>query len=160
MPLDQDIQQGLALLPPQMGTYPARVLLHAINMQENPQRLEQQVGGPARGDYQFERGGGVKGVMSHPASKALAQEVCRARGVTFEAEAIYQSIGHDPILAAALARLLLWTDPKPLPIAADEPGAWALYLRTWRPGAFSRQPEELRAKFKRNHVAALKAVPA
>lgn len=160
MPLDNDIRQGLALLPPQMGTRPARVLMHAINLQENPMRYEQQVGGPARGDYQFEKGGGVKGVMTHPASKSLVQDVCRARGVAFDAEAIYQAIGRDPILAAALARLLIWTDSKPLPAPADEQGAWALYLRTWRPGAYGRQPDELRAKFKRNHAAALKAVPA
>ena len=160
MPLDNDIRQGLALLPPQMGTRPARVLMHAINLQENPMRYEQQVGGPARGDYQFEKGGGVKGVMTHPASKALAQDVCRARGVAFDAEAIYQAIGRDPVLAAALARLLIWTDPKLLPAPTDEQGAWDLYLRTWRPGAYARQPDELRAKFKRNHTAALKAVPA
>ena len=160
MSLDQDIRAGLALLPPQMGTRPARVLLHAINLQENPTRLEQQVKGPARGDYQFERGGGVKGVMTHAASKRLAEEVCRARGVAFNAESIYQAIGRDPVLAAALARLLLWTDPKPLPAAGDEQGAWELYLRVWRPGAYARQPDELRAKFKRNHAAALKAVPA
>ncbi len=160
MPLDQDIRAGLALLPPQMGTIPARILLHAINLQENPARLEQQVKGPARGDYQFERGGGVKGVMTHAASKRLAEEVCRARGVVFDAESIYQAIGHDSVLAAALARLLLWTDPKPLPAANDEQGSWELYLRVWRPGAYDRQPDELRAKFKRNHAEALKALPA
>lgn len=160
MPLDSDIREGLALLPPQMGTRPACVLLHAISLQENPLRLEQQVKGPARGDYQFEKGGGVVGVMTHPASRKLAADVCRARGVAFDAEAIYQAIGRDPVLAAALARLLIWTDPKPLPAATDEQGAWELYLRTWRPGAYARQPEELRSKFKRNHAAALKAVPA
>ncbi|ANY87642.1 hypothetical protein [Pseudomonas putida] len=160
MPLDQDIREGLALLPPQMGTRSARILLHAFNLQENPTRLEQQVGGPARGDYQFERGGGVKGVMTHPASKRLAEEVCRARGVAFDSESIYQTIGRDPLLAAALARLLIWTDPKPLPGAGDEQAAWDLYLRVWRPGAYARQPEELRAKFKRNYAAALKAVLA
>ncbi|WP_082420950.1 MULTISPECIES: hypothetical protein [unclassified Pseudomonas] len=160
MSIDNDIQQGLALLPPQMCTRPARVLLHAINLQENPKRLEQQVNGPARGDYQFEKGGGVVGVMTHGSVKARTQEVCRARGVGFSAESIYQAIGLDPVLAAALARLLLWTDPKPMPSADDEHGAWELYLRVWRPGAYTRQPEELRAKFKRNHAAALKAVPA
>lgn len=160
MSLDNDIRQGLALLPAQMGTHAARVILHSINLQENPGRLEQQVKGPARGDYQFEKGGGVVGVMTHGAVKAKAQEVCRARGVAFTADSIYLAIGRDPVLAAALARLLLWTDPRPLPGANDEQGAWELYLRVWRPGAYDRQPEELRAKFKRNHAAALKAVPA
>ncbi len=160
MSLDSDIRAGLALLPPQMGTLPAGVLLHAINLQENPKRLEQQVNGPARGDYQFEKGGGVRGVMTHGSVKAHTQAVCKARGVAFEAEAIYQAIGRDPVLAAALARLLLWTDPKALPGVHDEQGAWDLYLRVWRPGAYARQPDELRAKFKRNHADAVKAVQA
>ncbi|MFN3048521.1 MULTISPECIES: hypothetical protein [Pseudomonas putida group] len=160
MSLDADILEGLALLPPQMGTRPARVILHAISLQENPTRLEQQVKGPARGDYQFEKGGGVVGVMTHGAVKTKTQDVCRARGVAFNADSIYQAIGRDPVLAAALARLLLWTDPNPLPAAGDEQGGWALYLRVWRPGAYERQPEELRAKFKRNYAAALKAVLA
>lgn len=134
MTLVSDIRQGLALLPPQMGTRPTRIMLIAINGQENPRRLEQQVGGPARGDYQFEKGGGVKGVMTHAASKDHCKTVCKARGVQFDADAIYEAIGTDPILAAALARLLLWTDPKPMPAAGDEKGGWALYERVWRPG--------------------------
>lgn len=134
MSLISDIRQGLALLPPQMGTRPARIMLIAINGQENPRRLEQQVGGPARGDYQFEKGGGVKGVMTHAASKEHCKTVCKARGVQFDATAIYEAIGTDPILAAALARLLLWTDPKPMPAAGDEKAGWALYERVWRPG--------------------------
>ena len=28
----------------------------------------------------------------------------------------------------------LWTDPKALPPVGDVDAAWALYLRTWRPG--------------------------
>ncbi|MNL86831.1 hypothetical protein D3C87_2157110 [compost metagenome] len=38
------------------------------------------------------------------------------------------------MLAAGVARLLLWTDPKTLPSIGDVDAAWALYLRTWRPG--------------------------
>ncbi|MNG31598.1 hypothetical protein D3C84_1174300 [compost metagenome] len=49
-------------------------------------------------------------------------------------EAVYVAIEHDDVLAAALARLLLWTDPGKLPKLGDEQGAWDLYLRTWRPG--------------------------
>ncbi len=37
------------------------------------------------------------------------------------------------VLAASVARLLLWTDPKRLPVIGDASGAWDLYLRTWRP---------------------------
>ena len=157
MSIQDDINAGLSLLPMKMRSESARVILHAINLQENPRRLEQQIGGPARGDYQFESGGGVKGVLSHAASKDLAYSVCAARGVKADRLSVYEAIGHDPILAAALARLLLWTDPKPMPAVGDEPGAWSLYLRVWRPGAYERQPEELRAKFKKNYATAMAA---
>lgn len=157
MTLKSDIAAGLALLPVRMNSLAASVLLYATNRQENPQRLAQQVGGPAVGDYQFEKGGGVKGVMTHKASADLARAVCTARKVTFDASSIYQALKSDPILAAALARLLYYTDPKALPATGDEAGSWALYLRTWRPGAYARQPEELRAKWKKNYADAMKA---
>ena len=157
MTLKTDIAAGLALLPAKVDSLDASVLLYATNRQENPQRLAQQVGGPAVGDYQFEKGGGVKGVMTHKASVDLCRAVCTARKVAFDAGSIYQALKTDAILAAALARLLYYTDPKALPTAGDEAGAWALYLRTWRPGAYARQPEELRAKWKKNYADAMKA---
>lgn len=160
MSLDKDIRAGLALLPTAMDSRAARLILHAINRQENPKRLEQQVGGPARGDYQFERGGGVKGVLTHKASSARASDVCRALGVNPDAESIYQAIGTNPVLAAAMARLLLWTDPKALPQAGDEQGAWDLYLRVWRPGAYQRDPDGLREKWARNYREAYAVVVA
>lgn len=157
MTLKTDIAAGLALLPAKMDSLDASVLLYATNRQENPQRLAQQVGGPAVGDYQFERGGGVKGVMTHKSSMDLCRAVCTARKVAFDAGSIYQALKTDAILAAALARLLYYTDPKSMPFAGDELAAWQLYLRTWRPGAYSRQPEELRAKWKKNYADAMKA---
>ena len=33
----------------------------------------------------------------------------------------------------------LWTDPAPLPAVGEIQQAWALYLRTWRPGKPHRQ---------------------
>lgn len=154
MTIHADIRAGLALLPPQMGTLPARILLRAINLQENPKRYQQQVGGPARGDYQFERGGGVRGVLMHVASKKHAEAVCKARAVQPTTDAVYEAIGTDPILAAALARLLLWTDPKAIPATGDVSGAWAMYLNVWRPGAAARDYENLRKKFAVNYAKA------
>ena len=37
-------------------------------------------------------------------------------------------------VAAGFARLLLWTDPRPLPAIGDVKAAWQYYLRNWRPG--------------------------
>lgn len=157
MTLKSDIAAGLALLPSKMNSIDASVLLYATSRQENPQRLAQQVGGPAVGDYQFEKGGGVKGVMTHKASVDLCRAVCTVRKVAFDASSIYQALKTDAVLAAALARLLYYTDPKQMPYAGDELAAWQLYLRTWRPGAYARQPEELRAKWKKNYADAMKA---
>lgn len=47
---------------------------------------------------------------------------------------VHAALEHDDVLAAAFARLLLWTDPFRLPTKSDAAGGWDLYLRTWRPG--------------------------
>lgn len=155
--LRQDIESGLALLPANMQTLAAKVLLYTTSRQENPKRLPQQVGGPAVGDYQFEKGGGVKGVLTHKAVRIYAEACCFVRGVLHTQDAVYEALKTDPVLASALARLLYYTDPKALPAVGDEAGTWALYLRTWRPGAYARQPEELRAKWKKNYADAMTA---
>lgn len=156
-PLLTDIDMGLALLPAVMRTPAARLQLYASSRQENPRRLPKQVGGPAVGDYQFESGGGVKGVLEHRATASLAAFVCKARGIPATRLSVYEALQTDPILAAAFARLLYYTDPQRLPEVGDEQGAWDLYLRTWRPGAYKRQPEELRAKWTKSYADALKA---
>lgn len=158
MTLKTDITAGLALLPPRMTSDAARLQLYTTSLQENPKRLPKQVGGPAVGDYQMEKGGGVVGVLIHDTSKNLARSVCDVRDVDPTPEAVYLALQFDQVLAAAFARLLYWTDPKPLPNVGDEEGAWKLYLRTWRPGAYNRQPEELRAKWTKNYAAALMAL--
>lgn len=155
--LQLDIEAGLALLPVTMRTAHAKVLLYATSRQENPKRLPKQVGGPAVGDYQFESGGGVKGVLEHPSTAALAAAVCKARGIAASRLTVYEALQDDPVLAAAFARLLYYTDPGRLPAVGDEQGAWDVYLRTWRPGAFKRQPEELRAKWSKSYNAAMVA---
>lgn len=130
--LQSAIRPALSMLPASMGADRAHVMLVAIGLQESRLIHRRQIGGPARGLWQFEEGGGVKGVLTHPSSKDLAFKVCLARGVTADRRSVYAALEHDDILAAAFARLLLWTDPKPLP--TNEQDGWALYLRTWRPG--------------------------
>src|SRR5690606_12884686 len=51
--------------------------------------------------------------------------------------AAYGRLHADDVLAAAFARLLLWTNPSLLPFIGDEEGAWQAYLREWRPGAYT-----------------------
>lgn len=128
------IMPAMALLPMKLNSTPAVVMLLAIGLQESRFVHRTQIGGPAHGFWQFERGGGVKGVLGHPSTVALIREVCLDRQVPFDAESVYQAIVQDDILAAAMARLLLFSDPKPLPDVKDRDGAWDCYVRNWRPG--------------------------
>lgn len=140
MTLDEIARTGitpaLALLPGHMDSQQARVMLLAIGLQESRFEHRRQMGnGPARGFWQFEQGGGVKGCVNHSASAPYLRQLCTARGVAFNAPTIWRAIEHDDVLAAGLARLLLFTDPYKLPSVNDQGGAWELYAdRCWRPG--------------------------
>lgn len=131
---ERAIAPALAMLPARMRSDAAEVMLLAIGLQESGLIHRHQIGGPAHGLLQFERGGGVRGVMNHPASKDHAARVCVERGVEPTVVAAFDAIEFDDVLAMAFGRLLLWTDPKPLPDVQDVNGAWDLYLRVWRPG--------------------------
>ncbi len=131
---ERAIAPALAMLPARMSSREAEIMLLAIGLQESRFEHRRQIGGPARGFWQFEQGGGVRGVLRHRSSREHALAVCRARNVIATESAVYAALEHDDVLAAAFARLLLWTDPKPLPALGDEQGAWDLYLRVWRPG--------------------------
>lgn len=129
------INPALAILPNRMDSLKARVMLLTIGLQESRFEHRRQMGnGPARGFWQFERGGGVKGVFTHPASTGHVHNLCAARGVPFDIPTIWAALETDDVLAAGVARLLLWTDAYPLPDVEDAGASWDLYLRTWRPG--------------------------
>ncbi|RSF08795.1 hypothetical protein [Achromobacter aegrifaciens] len=164
------INPALALLPAKMDTPAARVQMLATGLQESRfVDRRQLVGrpprpiGPAKSFWQAEQGGGmVHGVRLHEATSAAAAQLYQVRGVPVRDAAIWNAIEHDDVLAAGLARLLLWSDPGRLPPVGDEEGAWRLYLRTWRPGAYDRgtpaQRAELRAKGGRNYAQAVAEV--
>lgn len=129
------IEPALLLLPAIMTSPQAEVMLLAIGLQESRFIHRRQIGGPARSFWQAERGGGmVHGILRHALTRDIAVQVCDARGVRPVDEHVYSAIEHDDVLAAALARLLLWTDPGKLPALGECARAWDLYLRTWRPG--------------------------
>lgn len=132
---DTAINPALGYLPAKMRSKEALVMMIAIGLQESRLIYRKQVpNGPAKGLWQFERGGGVKGVLNHASSSRLA------RSITFDligstlADIVHDELEFNDILAAILCRLLLWTDPKALPKTSDSQGAWDLYLRIWRPG--------------------------
>lgn len=135
----QAIDPALRMLPASMDSPEARVMLLAIGLQESRFEHRYQVTnsgapGPARGFWQFEEGGGAKGVCRHPASRLYMQRLCEATGHEFTPAALWRAIAADDVLAAGAARLLLFTDPRKLPKLGDVPGAWAYYWRNWRPG--------------------------
>ena len=152
------LDAAFTLLPAGADTPAARVLLVAIALQESRLKHRFQVvqgkpgaKGPARGLWQFERGGGVRGVLEHPSTERLAQAAVESADLTdAEPGTVWVHLEHDDILAARFARLLLWTDPRPLPARGDAAAGWNYYIRNWRPGkphaatwaAFWRQAEE------------------
>jgi hypothetical protein len=149
------LDAALAGLPASMDSPQARVLLIAIALQESRLTHRDQivkgkkpgVKGPALGLWQFELGGGVKGVLSHPASALHAKSLVPS-GTNRD---VWLALETDDVLAARLARLLLWTDPRPLPVRGDAAAGWNYYIRNWRPGkphpqtwgAFWREAEAL-----------------
>jgi hypothetical protein len=123
------------------ATFPVRVMLYAIGLQESKlvhryQVLNNGGKGPARGLWQFEKNGGVKGVLNHKASAGIASVVAAKRIGSVDPAHVWEALEYDDILACMFARLLLWTDSKPLP--GDKPEmqdkAWDYYYRNWRPG--------------------------
>lgn len=138
MTLDEITQQAIepayALLPARMRSPRATVPMLAIGLQESRFEHTHQIGGPAHGYWQFERDGGVRAVLRHPVTKIHAITLCAARGVLAAPQLAFDAIEHDMVLAAGFARLLLYSDPAPLPGLGDEEGTWAYYLRNWRPG--------------------------
>lgn|GEM_PF-6754827 len=98
-------------------------------------------------------------VASHLRS---THRVCDLRQVQPVAEQVYARLEHDDVLAMAFGRLLLWTDAYPLPAVGEVEKAFQLYLRTWRPGAYSRgtaaQKASLRKKWGLNYAKAMDAV--
>lgn len=128
------IDPALLLLPAKMTSPQAEVMLLAIGLQESRFLHRRQIMGPARSFWQGEVTGGMILVLGHPLTKEHAKKLCAARGVKPVAQDVYEAIEFDDVLAAGLARLLLWTDPHPLPAIGECGKAWDLYIRTWRPG--------------------------
>jgi hypothetical protein len=117
-----------------LGGARAEVMLLAIAGQESNLEHRFQVHGPARGYWQFERGGGLAGVLSHKATSMIMHEALDALAIDKGYEAVWAALPYSELLQVTAARCLLWTDPQPLPEVGDEQLAWAYYLRCWRPG--------------------------
>jgi len=141
-----------AVLPRKFASTDATVQLLAISGQEAGWSARVQTGGPAHGLWQFEKGGGVHGALNHPASRRYVLAACAIRGVDPAERAIYDALPTDDLLACALARLLLYTDPRPLPAPGDVAYALGYYKSNWRPG----RPHD--GDWPENYAAAMRAM--
>ena len=141
------VDPALALLEPTIKrSDEARVLLMTIAGQEDDWDDRRQIGCftpgqfqtvGARGLWQFERKGAVAQVMG--ATPTQLKAVCTYLIIPFNEADLYEAIAWNDTLAACMARLLLWTDPAPLPAIGDVQAAWDYYARNWRPGAPHRE---------------------
>lgn len=116
----------------------ATCFLLAAGFQESDFMYRAQKGnGPARGFWQFERGGGVVGIMTHSAVKNETRRMCGHFNVPFTVFDIWKAFERDDkdVFTACCARLLLYTDPGKLPALGEQQEAWDLYAKKlWRPG--------------------------
>jgi len=110
----------------------ARVMLMAIAGQESLWEYRRQIGGPARSYWQFELGGGVAGLF-RVTPKPLKQ-ICDTLDIPYEANTVFEAMAWNDLLAGAMARLLLWTEPRKLPTLGDAAEGWRQYQNVWRPG--------------------------
>lgn len=131
------IQPAYTYLPGRLNSPEATCLLLAIGSQESGFNTRQQKKGPAHGLWQFE-GNGVRTVLYSHASGNLLWQFCQDLGITYGSLSIYDSLLDDDILAAGLARLMLWSDSKPLPKVGDIESSWDYYKNCWNPGKPSR----------------------
>ncbi len=102
----------------------ALVMLMAIAGQESVWAHRRQICGPARSYWQFERGGGVTGVLGHPATKDAIAAICKQLDISCDTATVYEAMARNDTLAACMARLLLYSDPRALSAVGDQRGAW------------------------------------
>lgn len=130
------VEAAFDLLPAKLNSRERRVLIAAIGFQETRYLTRVQYGnGPARSYWQFENGrlAAINGILNHPATKAMAAAVCKARGVKAERLAIWKAMEVDDVLGAAFAAMLIYTDPFAMPTTKE--AAWGMYAeRLWQPG--------------------------
>lgn len=123
----------MTLLPPKLDSAEGKAMLIAIAMQESRWDHRRQIGGPARGFWQFEFGG-IKGVLAHKASQPLLRAVLDRLDYDHLPDTSYAAIEHNDVLAFAYARCLLWTLPAALPERGETDEGWEQYIEAWRPG--------------------------
>lgn len=115
-----------------------RRFMLAIALQESKLKHRRQVSasgeetGAAAGYFQFEKNGGCRGALTHRVIAPHMRAVCEAYNVEPTALAMWEAIRYQDVVAAAAARLLIYTLPHKMPTTAAD--GWAQYIEAWRPG--------------------------
>lgn len=138
--LDTAIKPALAELAARgiPDTLDARRFLLAIALQESGLRHRRQVSadgtesGPAVSFWQFEKGGGCKGVLTHRGVAPHMRQACEDFDVEPTSAGLWEAMQYHDIVAATAARLLVYTLPWALPTKAT--AGWTQYVDGWRPG--------------------------
>lgn len=129
------LPDALDLLPRRMDTLEGRAMVMAIGCQESEFNARVQGGGgPAHGFWQFERGGGIKGVLTHAGTGPLVRPILHLLRYKDTVDECYAAVTYDAVLAAVFARLLLWSVPGALPRIHEDEKGWQQYLAGWNPG--------------------------
>lgn len=119
-------------------TINARRFILAIALQESRLAHRRQLGaggvesGPAASFWQFEQGGGCKGVLTHYLVAQTMRNLCVDFNIDATPAGLWEAMRYQDIVAAIAARLLVYTLPSQLPTAAAD--GWAQYTAAWRPG--------------------------
>jgi hypothetical protein len=126
---------AFSLLAPDTDSDAARALVLAIGLQESDFLARRQHGdGPARGYWQFELIA-ITDLLQRPTTGPALRRVVQALHYpALDARGIHALLEHHDVLAAACARLTLWTLPFPLPPRNDADLGWQQYEAAWKPG--------------------------
>jgi hypothetical protein len=105
--------------------------------------------------WMFEGGekAALAGLFASPATGPALRKACEWLGVEHDHQHVWWCMVGNDKLAAICGRLLLLTDPHPVPMLDDVDESYATYLRCWRPGK-PPGPD----KWRRVHQRALDAV--
>lgn len=139
--LSEGIKPALAELQAAFGikdSFAARRFLLAIALQESAIDRRRQVtssgleDGPAASYWQFEKGGGCAGVLSHSAVAKTMKTMCINYDIDPTVQGLWEGMRFNDVIAATAARLLVYTLPDKLPTSAQD--GWLQYQKAWRPG--------------------------
>ena len=127
----------VAVVPEVRMNDAARVGICAIAGQESGwQKRVQDDDGPAHSFWQFERNGGVAGLMSNRKTGPFVKRMAASLGIKYNPMSVWAAMAtpNGDGMSFGMARLLLWSDPDPLPAPSDDDAWWGYYARNWRPG--------------------------